>query len=273
MNMKKTNPVSRTAYYCCGVRMLDAESNHPVLNDVYAARFMDEEGLKTFETFRKFKGPNASNTARHRIIDDILRDFISKHAEPVVIIVGAGFDSRAYRINGGRWIELDEPQVIDYKNEKLPISECKNSLTRISIRFGEESLKEKLQPFSSSQSVIVVVEGVLMYLNETLINDLLDTLISIFPTHEIACDLMVKKFFEKYSYKIHNEIRGLGATFTFLVDDPANIFLRKGYRLENKNSTVLKAIDLGLLKIPRFILRWFMKPLVEGYAIYHFKKV
>jgi hypothetical protein len=84
---------------------------------------------------------------------------------------------------------------------------------------------------------------------------------------------MTKKFFEKYSYKIHNEIRGIGATFTFILDDPKSIFLNKGYQLEDNVSNILKAIDLGLLKIPRFILRWFMKPLIEGYAIYRFKKV
>jgi methyltransferase (TIGR00027 family) len=271
--MKKTNPVSRTAYYCCGVRMLDAESNHPVLNDHYASRFMNEEGLKIFEAFRKFKEPNASNIARHRIIDDMLRDFIIKHDDPIIIIVGAGFDSRAYRLDGGTWIELEEPHVINYKNEKLPISECKNTLTRIPIRFGEESLEEKLQVYSSRKSVMVVVEGVLMYLYENTVDDLLDTLINVFPKHELACDLMTKKFFEKYSYKIHNEIRGIGATFTFIVDDPKSIFLNKGYQLEDKVSNILKAIDLGLLKIPLFILRWFMKPLVEGYAIYRFKKV
>lgn len=271
--MEKINPVSRTAYYCCGVRMLDAQANHPVLNDVYAVRFMDEEGLKTFEGFKKFKGPNASNTARHRIIDDVVREFIRKHDEPIIVIVGAGFESRAYRLKGGSWIELDEPHVIDYKNEKLPVSECTNPLKRIPIRFGEESLYDKLHPYSSYKSIIVVVEGVLMYLNEKSIDDLLDTLSKLFPQHEIVCDLMTKKFFEKYSYKIHNEIRGLGATFTFTVDDPANFFLIRGYELIGRVSTVMKSIELGLLKIPLFVLRWFMKTLATGYAVYHFKKV
>jgi O-methyltransferase involved in polyketide biosynthesis len=37
--------VSKTAYYCCGVRMQDAESNHPVIGDYYAKRLMNEEGF------------------------------------------------------------------------------------------------------------------------------------------------------------------------------------------------------------------------------------
>ena len=39
------NPVSNTAYYCCGVRMDDARQPSPLGNDIYAARFMDQRGL------------------------------------------------------------------------------------------------------------------------------------------------------------------------------------------------------------------------------------
>ena len=55
--------VSKTAYYCCGVRMQDAESNHPVIGDHYAKRLMNEEGLQYWQEFKEFKMPNASNTA------------------------------------------------------------------------------------------------------------------------------------------------------------------------------------------------------------------
>ena len=271
--MEKNNPVSRTAYYCCGVRMLDAETKHPVVNDRYAVRFMNEEGMKTFNAFRKFKAPNASNIARHRIADDILRDFIHKHDDPTIIIIGAGFDSRAYRLTGGDWIELDEPHLIEYKNEKLPIAVCKNSLTRIPIRFEDESINDKLIHYASRKSVIIVVEGVLMYLTEETVKSLLDTLVKLFPTHEFVCDLMTKKFFDKYGYKIHHKINDLGATFSFIIDEPKSIFIDKGYQLISKTSTVMRAVELKILNIPAFILRWFMKPLIEGYAIYHFKKV
>jgi len=30
-------PISKTAFYCCGVRMQDAESSNPICGDVYAA--------------------------------------------------------------------------------------------------------------------------------------------------------------------------------------------------------------------------------------------
>jgi len=38
------NSVSKTAYYCCGVRLQDAESSNPVCGDNYAKLFMDSTG-------------------------------------------------------------------------------------------------------------------------------------------------------------------------------------------------------------------------------------
>ncbi len=85
--------VSKTAFYCCGVRMQDAESTHPVLGDYYAKRLMSEEGLQYWQEFKEFKMPNASNTARHYIIDNYLKELLSAHRGATVILIGAGLDS------------------------------------------------------------------------------------------------------------------------------------------------------------------------------------
>jgi len=88
-------PVSKTAFYCCGVRMQDAESARPVIGDNYAKRLMSEEGLQYWEEFKEFKMPNASNTARAYIIDNYLRELLSARPDSTVILIGAGLDSRA----------------------------------------------------------------------------------------------------------------------------------------------------------------------------------
>src|SRR5690349_375784 len=112
------NPISKTAFYCCGIRMQDAERQNPVCGDTYAKVFMNDEGLQIFEAFKDETSPNASSVARHRIIDDFLRQELLIHPDLCIILIGAGFDSRAFRLKGGTWIELDEPQVIEYKNER-----------------------------------------------------------------------------------------------------------------------------------------------------------
>lgn len=38
-------PISNTAFYCCGVRMQDAENPKSICQDIYAKDFMDARGL------------------------------------------------------------------------------------------------------------------------------------------------------------------------------------------------------------------------------------
>ena len=264
-------PISNTAFYCCGVRMQDAESENPVCRDTYAGHFMDERGLRILSSFASEKNPNAGNVARHRIIDDYIRKELAENPELTIILVGAGFDSRAYRLDGGNWIELDEPQIISYKNERLPIEHCKNNLQRIAIDFETESLEAKLQEFASDQPVIVVMEGVLIYLSKESIRQTLKTLQRLFPNHELVCDLMTGNFFKKYSHTLHQKIGDLGANFKFTTQNPSEIFCNANYRLIERHSIIGKAIECGSIKVPSLIFKTFMKTLRHGYGIYVFE--
>ena len=264
-------PISKTAFYCCGVRMRDAERADPVCGDVYAKAFMNDEGLRILEAFEGETSPNASNVARHRIVDDLLRRELQADPGLLVVIIGAGFDSRAYRLAGGEWVEMDEPQVISYKNERLPVTDCANELRRIAVDFSVDSLEEKLEDFSNRNPVAVVIEGVFMYLEEETIRQTLRTLRRLFPTHKLICDLMNREFFEEYGRTLHEKLTGLGASFKFTADDPEEVFTESGYRLAEKVSIVGSAVDFGLLQIPKVILETALSGLVSGNAIYVFE--
>jgi methyltransferase (TIGR00027 family) len=264
-------PISQTAFYCCGVRMQDAASAKPICGDVYAKVFMNDEGLRILEKFKDEVNPNQSNVARARLVDDLLRDELAANPNLRIVLIGAGFDSRAYRLKGGTWIELDEPQVIAYKNERLPASEAQNPLQRIPIDFATESVEEKLSPVASGGGpTVVVIEGVFMYLEEETIRQLLQTLHRLFPEHKLICDLMTRKFFEKYGRTIHEKLTGMGATFKFIFSNPEELFLRNGYRRVACISVVEKSAEYQLRKIPRIVARTILRTLTSGYAIYVF---
>ena len=264
-------PISKTAFYCCGVRMWDAEREKPVCGDSYAKVFMNEQGLQILEAFKDETRPNTSNVGRHRIIDDLLRHELDANPNLTVVIIGAGFDSRAYRLKGGTWVELDEPQVIAYKNERLPAAEATNELHRIAIDFSTDSVEEKLSAFAGRRPVVVVIEGVFMYLDEDTIKQLLQTLRRVFPHHKLICDLMTRVFFQKYGRTIHEKITGMGASFKFTADNPEALFLQSGYRRSGWFSMVEKAFEFGSKKIPKIVLRTFLPKLIKGYAIYVFE--
>ena len=252
--------------------MQDAERDQPVCGDTYAKVFMNEEGLQILETFKDETRPNTSNVGRHRIIDDLLREELVANPNLTVVIIGAGFDTRAFRLKGGRWVELDEPQVITYKEERLPAANSENELQRISIDFATESLEEKLAPFSGRSPVTVVIEGVLMYLEEAAIGKLLETLGQLFPRHKVICDLMTREFLEKNATTIQEKLSDMGATFKFTADKPEEVFLKNGYRQLETIPIIEKAVLFEAGEIPTDVWQTIQPTLPQGYSIHVFEK-
>jgi methyltransferase (TIGR00027 family) len=269
------NPISNTAYYCCGVRMEDARKSRSICKDIYAERFMDEKGRQVFEPFKSEKMPNISNITRCRLIDDYLLAELAKNNNLNIITIGAGFDTRPYRLAGGNWLEVDEPQIISYKNECLPVEECSNPLRRISIDFAHESLADKLAEDSNGDHTVFVIEGVFMYLETEAIENTISTIQDLFPKHVLYCDLMTKKFFTRFAQRIHAKLIASGGMFTARPDFPEAIFTRHDYKPIERIPMFKRARELGILrdevKIPLFVswllLYLFLRDL-DGYAVH-----
>ncbi len=265
------NPVSDTAYLTCGARAEDAAKANPVCGDRYAARFLAGPGEAIYRQFKKESGPIASVVVRHRLIDDLLRERIAGNANTAVVIVGAGFDSRAYRIDGGRWIEIDEPQVIDRKNALLPSADCRNPLRRIAIDFAQEALADKLPPFAASTPVVVVMEGIFFYLDDSQRNATLLALRQAYPRHTLICDLSTRAFMERYGKSLIRRIEALGAKLVWLPEEPAANFVAAGYRPEARVSIIENILGFADNWFAG-IMAWFLpKAMREGLSLYVFR--
>lgn len=266
-----TNHISRTAYYTLGLRAQDAANPKPLCGDYLAQQLMNDEARQVWQEFENFPRPNASNAMRHAIIDEHLRSVLADNPTAKIIIIGAGFDTRAFRLKGGRWIEVDEPAIINFKEEKLPFNAAPNPLERLSIQFANQSLEEKLQSHASTDLTYIVIEGVFMYLTHQQRRQLLQTLQALFPRHIVYCDLMRKRFFERYSREIHERIAALGTQFTDLTDSPEDLFRAAGYRTLSRTSIPLQAAQRGGVDIPPLLIRWFLSTLRNGYCVWQFR--
>lgn len=265
------NPVSKTAYYCTGVRMLDAESADPLVGDMFAARFMGDEGRAVFDRFREFVIPNASNVVRHHIIDEILRERLATDPRRRIVLVGAGFDARAFRLSGGEWFEVDEAPIVTRKESLAPAASAPNPLTRITIDFAVDSLEAKLAPLSTSEPVTIVMEGVLYYLEPEAIASALAVYHRLFPNHELICDLQSDAFVRKWGRPIIKRIGEFGAKWRFHPANPAAYIEQQGYRLRSATSVAMRSAELRRVSIPTWAINWFMRSLRDGYRVYAFQ--
>ena len=259
-------PISNTAFYCCGIRMRDAESARPVCGDQFAKLFMNEHGMEIYRRFAGERGPNMSNVARARYIDDLLRARLAANPRLQVVLFGCGFDSRAFRLRGGSWFELDEPAIINYKEERLPRVQARNTLQRIPIEFATESLQEKLRPVIQDVPTVFVIEGVTMYITAESLRSTLEVLRASFPRHEVIVDLMTRRFIETYGRTVKRIIAELGADM-IPGDQPALAFRECGYRQISSQEIARAAFayqSLGWLVPP---LRLLFHGLFTGYTV------
>ena len=263
-------PISNTAFYCCGIRMRDAESQHPVCGDQFAKLFMNEEGMRIFEGFAGERGPNRSNVARARYIDDLLRARLALDAHLQVVLIGCGFDSRAFRLQGGAWFELDEPALISYKDERLPAARAPNPLQRIAIDFEADSLREKLRPLAASVPTVFIIEGVTMYVTAESLRSTLGILRSSVPDHQVIADLMTRRFIETYGRTVERIIAQLGAQM-IPGDQPALPFEACGYREVSSQQVVRAAFAYQSLDWLVPAVRVFFPGLFSGYSVHVFE--
>jgi O-methyltransferase involved in polyketide biosynthesis len=201
-------------------------------------------------------------------MDDLLRERLADNPDTWVVLVGAGLDSRAYRLQGGYWVEIDEVQIIDYKNICVPIEECSNPLQRIAIDFSGERLRDRLPMISAGQSVVVVMEGVFVYLTEAQIAQTLEDLCAAYPGHTLICDLSTRLFIEIYASQLRKKLLQMGAAFRFFSDTPTQIFEQAGYRVVATISVVVRMLELSRAKFARFVVACFMPSLADGYVVH-----
>ena len=169
-----------------------AEPNKRVINDPYADRFVIGSGfiklmghkLNVWLSQKLAPGFHEHLISRTRFIDELIKKSATSGVEQYVIL-GAGYDSRAHRLelpSSLRIFEVDQPEVLDRKLSKLP-KELPNSenVTYVNIDFSYQSLTEQLiaAGFNQSKSTVFTLEGVSQYITKEAVSSTIKELASL----------------------------------------------------------------------------------------------
>lgn len=117
-----------------------------------------------------FPGLDDSIVARVRFFDDFVKKSIDEGIQQLVIL-GAGYDSRAYRIDGLKKIsvfEVDHPATQIMKKEKINkiFGSLPNHIVYIPCDLGTEDFGQRLfeMGYDRSKKTLFLMEGLLCYL-------------------------------------------------------------------------------------------------------------
>ncbi|HTL37954.1 MAG TPA: SAM-dependent methyltransferase [Kofleriaceae bacterium] len=190
--------ISRTAEYVALFRALETieRRREPLFRDPFASRFLTGSraawwgllhvpGLRgMIERYSDTRGPGlrTSTIAQTRYIDDFVRKEITRGIRQLVLL-GAGFDMRAHRIDelietGSEVFEVDLPQMQEIKRRRLAgASGLKRNVRYVHADLLSEHLPTKLadKGWEADHRSIFVWEGVTNYLDESSVAAVLDT--------------------------------------------------------------------------------------------------
>ena len=160
-----------------------AKPDERVINDPYADRFV--LGAKLIKLMghklniwlgqKIVPGFHEHLISRTRFIDDLINESAAKGIEQYVIL-GAGYDTRAHRLelpSSIKIFEVDQVEVQATKRSKLPkeLTDLEN-ITYVAVDFNRQSLTERLidEGFDQSKSTIFTLEGVSQYITKEALN-------------------------------------------------------------------------------------------------------
>lgn len=166
-------------------RALDSRSKNPILHDEAA-----EEIVRRLDyDFRKLRiqRDDVLNTViRAKQLDQWTTDFLADHSDATVLHLGCGLDSRVDRValsKNVRWYDLDYPEVIELRRRFFP---PRDGYSMIGASVTDPSFLDKVQ---TSGPVMIIAEGLFMYLSEYEVKELLRRLTTYFQSGQLAFDV------------------------------------------------------------------------------------
>lgn len=198
--MSKTlNAVSRSSLIAAAARAIETENPDGLFKDPLAANLAGEDTISEARpNVQKFEDRGTPIAiVRTRYFDDFLQsktDLIRQ-----VVILGAGMDTRAFRLpwpSDTHLFEIDTPEVIEYKESVLrsTSSLCHRHSIAVDLKeIATDSLVD--QGFQVDFPTIWLMEGSIYYLDETNVHRLLKIITDLSTPGSYFCADFINSFF------------------------------------------------------------------------------
>ncbi len=213
--------IADTLFITLYAKAVESKKKNPLIVDHTACDLVD----KIDYDFSKYKNKKASSVGvaiRASHFDNIVKQFIEKHLKPVVVIIGCGLDARVQRIGNisekAVLYSLDIEEAINLRKQLVP---CHSNEHLISGSMLETHWLDDLKARHTDGSFIFIIEGVLMYFDESDNKQVFKALAERFSGAEIHFDMLNKWMSNKTS--MHDTVSKTNATFKFGVDDEKEI--------------------------------------------------
>jgi methyltransferase (TIGR00027 family) len=217
--MKQLTEVSETALITLGSRVVESQKSNPILLDPVGEELFQQltevlpVDLRKRVLERKLSPVLTSHIVlRARKYDLLCREYLQEHPDGLIVSLGAGFDTRFWRLGGKdlKYLELDLPAVVQTKQQLLG--------ERITYKMIEESVLDErwIQVVRKMQTdnVLFLAEGLFMYLPKEEVVQTLARMAESFSNSRLVMEVIAEKYTRGFRKKmVERKIRkGAGST-------------------------------------------------------------
>lgn len=242
--------VGMTARMTAAARAWETARTDGLLRDPWAAALAGDEGFEFLDrqaTVVRALNQPSPYVLRHRFFDDFLLAGLDQGIRQAVL-VGAGLDTRGFRLPwppGAKLFEVDQPDVLAYKQRVLDEAGAVAACARRTVALD---LRDELEPalleagYDPGAPSFWLIEGVLFYLPESAVSELLTTTARLSPPgSRLGIDLMASSVVQDSAMQPWAEFYATeGAAFEFTSDDPVGLLAGHGWE-----GTVHTYVEMG----------------------------
>jgi O-methyltransferase involved in polyketide biosynthesis len=202
------------------LKALDADFERPILGDRFAKEAVGRLDYDWHQIGITGRWAPLI-TVRTAQYDIWARQFLAVHSHSTVIHLGCGLDSRVFRLDPGpdvQWYDVDYPAVIALREKIYP------ARPRYQLIATSATDASWLDEIPTDRPVLLLAEGISMYLTDQDGVALLRRIVDRFPLGELQMDFY--NWLGIRTQRAHKLVRQTGSTLHWAVNGPQDILSR-----------------------------------------------
>jgi methyltransferase (TIGR00027 family) len=159
--------ISDTALWAAFYRANECERPDAIFRDRLAARLAGERGARIATAMPMFEKHAWTWVTRTYLFDQFITEQVADGVD-LVLNLAAGLDARPYRLAlppSLRWVEVDLPELIAYKEDVLAGEKPACELERVPLDLADVSARRELfdRLGATARQALIVTEGIIIY--------------------------------------------------------------------------------------------------------------
>jgi methyltransferase (TIGR00027 family) len=248
--------ISDTARWVAVYRARETERPDALFRDPLARRLAGERGERIAGALPFSRNRTWALVVRTLLFDAFITEQVA-HGVDLVVNLAAGLDARPYRMAlppSLRWVEVDLPEILDYKEGMLQGERPVCALERVRLDLADASARRELfqRLGRTARKALIVSEGLLIYLTPEQAAGLARDLATPPSFQNWVIDIQspgLKRMIEK---EVGSHLTEARAPFQFAPEEGPGFFVPHGWRPVDVRSVLKTAARVK--RVP-----WFMR--------------